>query len=473
MAKPIRIVPPEGELERRVVSLERCEIRAGEDGSDPVFTGYAAVFNDLSLDLGGFRERIAPDAFDASLAADADVRLLFNHDSNLILGRTRAGTLSLSTDEHGLKVEAPLEIKLSYARDLQISMERGDIAEMSFGFRARKDAWDSVDEESGLPIRELLAADLFDVSPVSFPAYPSTNAEVRAIAARVTELRSIADSDPIADFPLADADHDWDADAAEERVRAKTGAESARTDAFDRCFFGVPSDDAAEFSWRMLFCDVVDDTLVAVPAAIRAAGDAIHALSDDDEIPVDADTRGRLKAEVGSWYQRIATELDDETIVAPWVAEAAAEAEARAGKMISARNMDALGEYRDHAQAAADGLTSLMETAADTDTETSTNALRTRPSFTSFLKRLAEDRDWDYDDDWSVYLLTNMIGMASSFMVNEDDGPAADAMRTIMQSLSDMLAVEITEDEPGETPEAASMDTVRRRRRLRLLELSA
>lgn len=188
MAKRTEQKPPDN-LERRVVSVQRCELRdADADGKPRIFHGEAAVFGVLSEDLGGFKERIAAACFDASLASpSSDVRFLLNHNPTLILGRTKAGTVDLAVDATSLKVKGPLP-NTSYARDLQVSMDRGDVDAMSYGFVAIDEAWTDIDEESGLPIRDLLVADLYDVSVVTFPAYPQTSAEVRAKAAEfITE----------------------------------------------------------------------------------------------------------------------------------------------------------------------------------------------------------------------------------------------------------------------------------------------
>lgn len=156
------------------IKLGIPEIR--EDGAFPKIRGYAAVFNQLSEPMWGVRERIMPGAFKRTLADGADVRALFNHDPSMILGRTKAGTLTLKEDQHGLQylISPP---DTTVGRDLMENIRRGDITQSSFGFR-------SVDEnylkENGQFIRELLSVDLFDVSPVTYPAYTGTSVNVRS-----------------------------------------------------------------------------------------------------------------------------------------------------------------------------------------------------------------------------------------------------------------------------------------------------
>jgi uncharacterized protein len=166
------------DLERRTVVTPDLRIIA--EGT-PRIAGRAALFDSVSEDLGGFRERIRPGAFGASLAAD-DVRALFNHDPNVILGRNRAGTLRLAEDERGLGIEIdPPDTQA--ARDLMVSIARGDVSQMSFGFSvaAGGQVWEK-DARGGV-LRTLTAVRLFDVSPVVFPAYPDTGVAVRALGA--------------------------------------------------------------------------------------------------------------------------------------------------------------------------------------------------------------------------------------------------------------------------------------------------
>lgn len=152
------------------------EVRMTEDEA-PKIVGYAAVFNQLSSDLGGFKEKIKRGFFKDVIETD-DVRALFNHDDNMVLGRTKNNTLILEEDNKGLKVEI-IPPNTTYARDLINLVNRGDIDQMSFQWVTEKDEWDSSDLNN--VIRTLIKAkSLWDISPVTFPAYPQTKAAIRS-----------------------------------------------------------------------------------------------------------------------------------------------------------------------------------------------------------------------------------------------------------------------------------------------------
>jgi len=182
--------------EVRTYDLDSLEVRTGEDGESKKIRGHAAVFNKLSEDLGGFREIIEPGAFTSAIKRD-DVRALFNHDPNYILGRNKAGTLTLEEDEKGLAIEIdPPDTQ--YARDLMVSIERRDISQMSFAFNIdgkKGERWEVDGEEvkdfmavvdamlDGKQhdiIRYVIKARLYDTSPVTYPAYPQTDVKVRS-----------------------------------------------------------------------------------------------------------------------------------------------------------------------------------------------------------------------------------------------------------------------------------------------------
>ncbi|MCC6147412.1 MAG: HK97 family phage prohead protease, partial [Anaerolineaceae bacterium] len=117
------------EIERRSFGIKEVRVASREGGGKKI-TGYSAVFNSLSEDLGGFYERIQQGAFTKTLQ-EADIRALFNHDPNYPLGRVKANTLRLAEDEIGLGIEIDLP-DTQYASDLAVSIERGDVDQMSF-----------------------------------------------------------------------------------------------------------------------------------------------------------------------------------------------------------------------------------------------------------------------------------------------------------------------------------------------------
>lgn len=153
----------------RWIGAANLEVRA--EGDAQVIEGYAAVFNSLSEDLGGFREQIAPGAFKSSM--DGDIRALWNHDTGQVLGRTTAGTLQLTEDKRGLKVRI---MPPKSASGLVESVARGDVDAMSFGFTIDKDSWQKT--ATG-PVRTLHGVNLKEVSIVAFPAYKATSVEAR------------------------------------------------------------------------------------------------------------------------------------------------------------------------------------------------------------------------------------------------------------------------------------------------------
>ncbi|RVL37994.1 HK97 family phage prohead protease [Sinorhizobium meliloti] len=137
--------------------------------------GYAAVFNS-DADIGGWwTERIAPGAFAETISGD--VRALVDHDMGRVIGRTKSGTLRLSEDSKGLRVEIDIP-NTTDGNDLWELVERGDISGMSFGFSVTKQSWD---ETIDPPTRTIEAVDLFEVSAVAWPAYDDTEIGKRSL----------------------------------------------------------------------------------------------------------------------------------------------------------------------------------------------------------------------------------------------------------------------------------------------------
>lgn len=151
------------------------------DGDKPKIAGHAAVFFDgtpsteYELWQGTF-ERIMPGSFDKSVSQGEDVRALFNHDVNQVLGRTKSGTLSLAIDARGLRYEITPP-NTNTGKDVTESIRRGDVTGSSFSFAVTDEQWVKRD---GKRIREIRGVKLFDVGPVVFPAYEGASSAVRA-----------------------------------------------------------------------------------------------------------------------------------------------------------------------------------------------------------------------------------------------------------------------------------------------------
>jgi HK97 family phage prohead protease len=180
-------------VERRVNTVE-FDVRNGEASSDGMsFTGYAAVFNSPSEPLP-FTEVIKEGAFKRSLKSRNEIKLFMNHNTDVVLGSTRAGTLKLTEDSRGLLAQAELP-DTSAGRDLSVLMKRGDVSSMSFGFSVppKGDKW----SQDGAT-RELHQIRLHEVSIVTgFPAYAATTASVRS--RDILATRTAVDVDALSD----------------------------------------------------------------------------------------------------------------------------------------------------------------------------------------------------------------------------------------------------------------------------------
>jgi HK97 family phage prohead protease len=179
------------------------ELRVKDEGDGPKISGYAVLYNQRSVDLGGFVEEIAPGAFGGSLGGD--VRALWQHDTAAVLGRTTAGTLRIWDDERGVAFELD-------PPDTQIGRD----AVTSDGDK-RGDAWSDLDD--GTYLRRVVRAELLEVSPVTWAAYPQT-----AVGVRSDEIYGVLPEIP-AELRAQDAG-DNAGDGADDRARAR--AESRR-----------------------------------------------------------------------------------------------------------------------------------------------------------------------------------------------------------------------------------------------------
>ena len=160
------------EAERRMIS-EPVEMR--EEGEDKFIEGYAFVFGAVA-DLGSFTEEIAPGAADGVM--NDDVRGLLNHEPNIVLGRTKSGTMQLTLDARGLKYRIKYNPNDPDHVSAREKILRGDISQSSFAFRIKDDKWET---RNGKDHRTLLKfSRLIDVSPVTYPAYPDATVAARS-----------------------------------------------------------------------------------------------------------------------------------------------------------------------------------------------------------------------------------------------------------------------------------------------------
>lgn len=157
-------------------------------------TGHAAVFNSYSEDFGGWKEVIEPGAFRDAIAV-SDVRALYNHDSNHLLGRTTSSTLKLSEDERGLAYDLSMP---KHRDDLVELIERGDLTQNSFAFRVKNDRWEKRD---GMDVRVIEKVErLYDISLVTYPAYPDTDVAMRSWQAFKETIKPEDPTPPAPDY---------------------------------------------------------------------------------------------------------------------------------------------------------------------------------------------------------------------------------------------------------------------------------
>ena len=166
-------------MKRMRMYCPATELRVASEDGKPKITGYAAVFNKLSEELWeNTREIIAQGAFTNALNRPDDVRALWNHEPSYILGRSTKNTLIMREDEQGLYVEiTPPDTML--ANGFVENIRRGDVSQMSFGFIPKKESWE--DKDDGSRVYTVEDVQLFDVSPVTYPAYPDTEVAVRRL----------------------------------------------------------------------------------------------------------------------------------------------------------------------------------------------------------------------------------------------------------------------------------------------------
>lgn len=174
-----------GGLEVRARAAATGELRADGDDGAPLLVGYGSVFNQRAT-IGGFfsewDEEVAPGAWAKSIA-EGDIRSMFNHKAEKLLGRTKGGSLRLSEDDEGLLYEVDIDPDVSHAMDVYSMVKRGDVDGSSVWFRVIREEWTEPTDDNGLErsLRRITEAILFETGPVVFPAFEQTSVSARAM----------------------------------------------------------------------------------------------------------------------------------------------------------------------------------------------------------------------------------------------------------------------------------------------------
>lgn len=188
-----REMGPGGLEVRTIPGKERLEARATADGKK-MLVGYGSVFNQ-STTIGGFfyswDEEVAPGTWDKSIS-EGDIRSMFNHDTNWLLGRTSNETLRLSSDKTGLRYETDINADVAHAVSVHAMVERGEVDGSSVWFRVIREEWTEPTEDNGLerPRRRITEAELIETGPVVFPAFTQTTVTARGLSLVDRTLRS-------------------------------------------------------------------------------------------------------------------------------------------------------------------------------------------------------------------------------------------------------------------------------------------
>lgn len=183
-----------GGLEVRTLPAHGMEARAAGDDTRPLITGYGSVSERSTTIEGAFTdwdEMVAQGAWSATIKT-GDIRSMFNHDTNQLLGRTKAGTLRLSEDDDGLFYEVDINPDDPMAMSVHAKVARGDVDGSSVWFRVVRQEWTYPTDENGLdrPLRKILEGQLFETGPVTFPAFEQTTSQARSLAPFDSVLRA-------------------------------------------------------------------------------------------------------------------------------------------------------------------------------------------------------------------------------------------------------------------------------------------
>ncbi|MDK0871146.1 HK97 family phage prohead protease [Clostridium perfringens] len=163
--------------EIRKIIVTDLETRTLEDTEEKVISGYINKFNTRSQYLGFFEE-VLPGAFDKTLADGHNIYAMYNHNSDMVLGSTKSGSLKLNTDEVGLHFELKINSNISYANDLYELVSNGDIDGCSFGFYVLDDEWTYTEDK--VDLRKVKEVELIEVTITPFPAYLDSEANCRS-----------------------------------------------------------------------------------------------------------------------------------------------------------------------------------------------------------------------------------------------------------------------------------------------------
>lgn len=178
----VRSMDPRKTRQYRYIAPELRSAAPAQADAPPMISGYFAVFGSEYRMGEGITESVDPHAFDGALAGD--VRALWNHDTNIVLGRTKAGTVKLRVDGHGLWGDIEVNRDDTDAMNAYARISRGDVAECSFGFDIIRE--EVTERPDGSWHFRIMEVELYEISPVAFPAYKET-----AVSARADEVKTL------------------------------------------------------------------------------------------------------------------------------------------------------------------------------------------------------------------------------------------------------------------------------------------
>jgi HK97 family phage prohead protease len=274
------------------LQIERRFVRGGQlrakQGDKLGIEGYSAVF-DQPYDNGWFIETIKPGAFSRALREKQDVRCLFNHDPNNLIGRSKSGTLTMEEDTTGLHFACDTNPDVRVAVDVQGMISRGDLDGCSFAFQATKVTWREEKNADGqyIQYRDIEDLDLFDVGPVTYPAYEGTSVSERTlwpngvpaeVRSHVPKLRSSKNSDGDPEPGLKNkTDDPKPADQAQQLKDLQAVAHKIKVDCEEivQAVAGAVADPSAAI-------DSCRDELEDIAKAAQAALEQLPAESDDE-----------------------------------------------------------------------------------------------------------------------------------------------------------------------------------------------